>query len=214
VRAVVFDLWNTLADWPVERWSEVRPHVAEQLGLTGEEFDERWYGELAQMREIGPMADALRTFDASPEVVEEIVAMRRGVTQQGLVPIPGALETIAELRARGFRIGLITVCSDDVPALWPETPFHGLFDAEVFSCSVGLRKPDPRIYLLACEQLGVEPREAVFVGDGANDELAGAERVGMTAVLLERPEYEGDWAGRRIRSLPELLQVLGERPGS
>jgi putative hydrolase of the HAD superfamily len=118
------------------------------------------------------------------------------------------LETIAELRARGFRIGLITICSDDVVALWPESAFHGLFDAEVFSCSVGLRKPDPRIYELACEQLGVEPSEALFVGDGANDELAGAERAGMLAVLLQREGEEHDWPGRRIRALPELLEIV------
>lgn len=205
---MIFDLWNTLADWPVEVWGEVRPGVAERLGLTPEEFDERWYGELAKTRELGPMADALRELGASPEVAEQIVALRRGVTQQGLVPVPGAFETIAALRARGFRIGLITICSDDVPALWPETQFHGLFDAEVFSCSVGLRKPDPRIYRLACEQLGVQPSEALFVGDGANDELAGAERVGMSAVLFERPEYEVEWGGRRIRALPELLELV------
>jgi putative hydrolase of the HAD superfamily len=161
------------------------------------------------MREMGPLADALRAFDASPETVEEIAAMRRAVTQQGLVPVPGAVETISELRARGLSVGLITVCTDDVPALWPETSFQGLFDAEVFSCSVGLRKPDPRIYLLACEQLGVEPREALFVGDGANDELAGAERVGMTAVLVERRGEDQDWPGRRIHSLPDLLRLLG-----
>jgi putative hydrolase of the HAD superfamily len=159
------------------------------------------------MRETGPMADALRVLGASPEVAEEIAGIRRAVTEEGLVPAPGALETISELRARGLLIGLITVCTDDVPALWPETEFHGLFDAEVFSSSVGLRKPDPRIYVLACEQLGVEPQEAMFVGDGANDELAGAERVGMTAVLLERDGEERQWAGRRVRSLPELLEL-------
>jgi putative hydrolase of the HAD superfamily len=159
------------------------------------------------MRETGPMADALRVLGASPEVAEEIAGIRRAVTEEGLVPVPGALETISELRSRGLLIGLITVCTDDVPALWPETEFHGLFDAEVFSSSVGLRKPDPRIYLLACEQLGVEPQEAMFVGDGANDELAGAERVGMTAVLLERDGEERQWAGRRVRSLPELLEL-------
>jgi putative hydrolase of the HAD superfamily len=134
--------------------------------------------------------------------------MRRVVTAQGLVPVPGAVETLTELRARGLRLGLITVCMDDVPALWPETPFEGLFDAEVFSCSVGLRKPDPRIYLLACEQLGVEPHEAMFVGDGDNDELAGAERVGMQAVLLDRPGDEREWTGRRIRTLPEVLALV------
>ena len=160
------------------------------------------------MRETGPMAEALRILGASPEVAADIASMRRAVTEEGLVPVPGSIETIAELRHRGFRTGLITVCTDDVPALWPETPFHGLFDAEVFSCSVGLKKPDPRIYLLACEQLGVEPEEAMFVGDGANDELAGAERVGLTAVLLEREGEEQEWAGLRVRSLPELLSRL------
>ena len=205
---MIFDLWNTLADWPVAVWAEVRPGVAERLGLTPEEFDERWYGELAKTRELGPMADALASLGASAEVTQEIVSMRRAVTQQGLVPLPGAVETIAALRSRGLRTGLVTICSDDVPALWPETPFHGLFDAEVFSCSVGLRKPDPRIYELACEQLGVEPEEAVFVGDGANDELAGAERVGMTAILFERPQFDVDWPGRRISALPELLELL------
>jgi putative hydrolase of the HAD superfamily len=161
------------------------------------------------MREVGPIADALSVFEAPPEVIEEVVALRRPVTLQGLVPVPGARETIEELRRRGLGIGLITVCSEDVPELWPETAFHGLFDAEVFSCSVGLRKPDPRIYRLALDELGVLPEEAVFVGDGANDELAGAERVGMTAVMLERPgEEQAEWDGRRIRALPELLDLL------
>jgi putative hydrolase of the HAD superfamily len=212
VRAVIFDLWNTLAEWPDEVWSDVRPQVAARLGLTAEEFESRWFGELAELRETGSTAEALARLDASPRDVEEIVAMRRSITRQGLAPVAGAVETISELRERGLRIGLITVCSDDVPALWAETPFHGLFDAEVFSCSVGLRKPDPRIYELACEQLGVEAREAVFVGDGANDELAGAERVGMTAILLERPAEESPWEGLRIRSLPELLPIV-RHPG-
>jgi putative hydrolase of the HAD superfamily len=208
LRAVVFDLWNTIAEWPVDVWTETRPRVAERLGLTQEEFEERWFGDLAHMREMGPMAEALSVLGASPEAAKDIAGMRRAVTQQGLVPVPGSIETISELRSRGLRIGLITVCTDDVPALWPETPFHGLFDAEVFSCSVGLRKPDPRIYLLACEQLGVEPGEAMFVGDGANDELGGAERVGMTAVLLERDGEEQEWPGQRVRSLPELLELF------
>jgi putative hydrolase of the HAD superfamily len=77
-----------------------------------------------------------------------------------------------------------------------------------------LRKPDPRIYLLACEQLGVPPEDAIFVGDGANDELAGAERVGMRAVLIHRPSEEPpweevrDWNGPRITAVPEVLGLL------
>jgi putative hydrolase of the HAD superfamily len=46
---------------------------------------------------------------------------------------------------------------------------------------------DPRIYEIACERLGVEAGDCLFVGDGANDELPGAERVGMAAVQLRAP---------------------------
>ena len=53
LRAVVFDLWNTIAVWPEDVWAETRPQVAEHLGLTVEEFESRWYGELAHLRETG-----------------------------------------------------------------------------------------------------------------------------------------------------------------
>jgi HAD superfamily hydrolase (TIGR01509 family) len=210
LRAVIFDLWNTIAVWPEDLWAETRPQVAEHLGLTVEEFESRWYGELAHMREQGPMSDVLDLFDLSPEAVERVTALRREVTRKGLVPVPGAVETIATLRERGLKTGLITVCSEDVVSLWEETDFHGLFDAEVFSAAVGLRKPDPRIYRIALEQLGVDAEDAMFVGDGANDELGGAERVGMTAVGVESPtgELPEDWAGQRIRELPELLALV------
>jgi putative hydrolase of the HAD superfamily len=206
---VIFDLWNTLAEWPEERWAELRPRVAERVGLTPEEFDSRWYGELAPLRETRPIADVLALLDLAPEAEAEVASVRRELTRQGLVPVPGALETIAGLRERGLKTGLITVCSEEVALLWEETPFHGLFDAEVFSATCGLRKPDPRIYRLALERLGVEPGEAVFVGDGANDELAGAERVGLRAIGVDSPGGElGDWPGLRVQALPELLELL------
>jgi HAD superfamily hydrolase (TIGR01509 family) len=210
LRAVIFDLWNTIAVWPEDLWAETRPRVAEHLGLSVEEFESRWYGELAHMREMGPMSDVLALFDLTPDDAERVSALRREVTRKGLVPVPGAVETIAALRERGLKTGLITVCSEDVVSLWAETDFHGLFDAEVFSAAVGLRKPDPRIYRIALEELGVDAQDAMFVGDGANDELAGAERVGMTAVGVESPtgELPDDWAGPRIRMLPELLALV------
>jgi len=131
-----------------------------------------------------------------------------------LVPREGAIETIEELRGSGIKVGLITVCTEDVELLWPESEFAGLFDAEIFSNAIGLSKPDPRIYLACCQALGVEPRDAVFVGDGANDELAGARRVGMEAVLIHRPGEEPpwpelrDWDGPRIDALPQILDLV------
>ena len=149
------------------------------------------------------------------EAIHDFLELRRSFTREVLGGArPGAVETLRELRARGIRLGLITVCSEDTVDVWPETPFAGLFDAEVFSSTCGLRKPDPRIYELVLEQLDVKPSEALFVGDGANDELAGAERVGMRVILVHRPGEEPawpelqDWSGPRISSIPEVLQLL------
>ena len=69
-------------------------------------------------------------------------------------------------------------------------------------------KPDPRIYLRACDELGVEPGECLYVGDGANDELAGAQRVGMRPVLIHRPEEKPQWDGPRITSIPDVLDLV------
>jgi putative hydrolase of the HAD superfamily len=138
--------------------------------------------------------------------------MRREWTKRSLQPRPGALETLAELRRRGHKLGLISVCSQDVPHVWDETALGGEFDATVFSCDVGVSKPDPRIYEIACERLGVEPADCLFVGDGANDELPGAVRAGMTALQLRAPgeplTAEGEvWAGPWVERLNDVLSL-------
>jgi len=98
--------------------------------------------------------------------------------------------------------------------VWDESPLALYFDDVVLSCAVGLRKPDPRIYELACERLAVAPDECVFVGDGANDELAGAARVGMRAVCILPPGREEPmWAEARgweptIRDPREVLDLV------
>jgi putative hydrolase of the HAD superfamily len=75
-------------------------------------------------------------------------------------------------------------------------------------------KPDRRIYERACAELGVEPRECLFVGDGANDELRGARDVGMTPVLIHREGEDPPWAnlrewdGLRITAIPQVLELV------
>ena len=118
------------------------------------------------------------------EHVDAHVAARHEFARSALRLRAGALETMTALRGRGVKLGLITVCSEEVPAAWPESELAGLFDAETFSSDCGLIKPEPEIYLTTARALGVEPADAMFVGDGANDELGGAARVGMTPVLF------------------------------
>jgi len=204
-QAVVFDLFETLVDYDDARSREFSSRVARLCGRDPDEFHPVWV-EGRPQRDTGPMAPYLASLGLGEDEIADFLEMRRGWTREIFAaPKTGAVETLREVRARGLRTGLITVCSEDTVDVWPESPFAGLFDVEVFSCSCGLRKPDPRIYRLALEQLGVEPGEAIFVGDGANDELAGAERVGMRAVQVWKRD---DWSGERIDSFEELLDLL------
>ena len=213
-RAVVFDLFDTLVDYDDTRSREFSSSVARLCGRDPDEFHDVWI-EGRPARETGPMAPYLASLGIEEDAMQDFLELRRDWTRGILFkPRDGVVDTLGELRRRGIRTGLITVCSEDVVDVWDETPFAGLFDAEVFSSSCGLRKPDARIYRLALDELGVEPAEALFVGDGANDELAGAERVGMRAVLIHRPDGEPAWPevrawpGPRITAIPEVLELV------
>ncbi len=211
--AVIFDLYDTLVDYDDARSREFSAAVADLLDRDSEEFQHVWR-DGRPIRDTGPLAPYLAQLGIDGHDAERLLEMRRSWSRELLSrPREGAVETLTELRNRGIRTGLITVCSEDAVDVWPETPFADLFDAAVFSCSVGYRKPDPRIYLLACEQLWVEPEAAIFVGDGANDELAGAQRVGMRAVLIHRdgdPTAAQRFSGARVTALSQLLDLLDD----
>jgi putative hydrolase of the HAD superfamily len=218
VRAVIFDLWDTLVPWPVDSGNAFNEHAAERLGVEPERFAEAW-SAARPGRSVGPLLENVRGVLAELGLngadADEIAGLRIDHTRRAFRPCEGAVETLDELRRRGLRLGLISVCGEDVARTWDESPFAGRFDSVVLSCSVGLAKPDPRIYRLAAEELGVAPEECLFVGDGANDELAGAERAGMRAAAILRPGEEEPlwpearaWRGPRLRGLPEVLSLV------
>jgi HAD superfamily hydrolase (TIGR01509 family) len=208
LRAVVFDLWGTLIDASAEELRALRRRTARRAGIEEERFDSLW-AETYRERETGPILPALRAVGIADEALEEILAWRREVIQKALVPADGALDVLADVRRRGLRTGLITMCTQEVSELWPQTELAPLIDESVFSCEVGLAKPDPRIYELLCERLEVAPADALYVGDGANDELPGAERAGMRAVLLDGPSAPA-WGGERIPALRELTSLIDD----
>lgn len=104
-----------------------------------------------------------------------------------LVPDPGVLETLRALKSCGLKVGLTSNCGPDVPRLWQSVPLSTLMDVSVFSCAVGVRKPDPKIYTAVCTRLGVEAAACIYVGDGSSEELYDAAQVGMYPVLKRVP---------------------------
>jgi putative hydrolase of the HAD superfamily len=213
--AVIFDLWQTLVPWPVAVDRRRQAELARVLGAADpERFSEVWIRRRRE-RELGPIEPHLRSIADELELtgnIETVMTMRQEWTFESLLPRDDALPTIDELRRRGHRLGMISACSQEVADVWERTVFADLFDSAVFSCSVGFSKPDPRIYAVACDELGVEAGDCLFVGDGANDELPGAERAGMAAVQLRPPGEpltpEGErWQGRYVARLSDVLEL-------
>jgi putative hydrolase of the HAD superfamily len=112
-------------------------------------------------------------------------------------PRPRMLAAIRRIRAEGLRTAALT---NNWRKDGPADP-HGLraeFDVFVESAAVGLRKPDPRIYALVCDALGVVPARAAFLDDiGRN--LKSARALGMTTIKVDDPDA----------ALRELEGVLG-----
>lgn len=109
-----------------------------------------------------------------------------------------------DLRAAGYRVAVVTNNIRDWEAIWTSTIPLDLFDVVIDSCVVGLRKPDPEIYLLACEQLGVEPDESVFLDDMELN-VEGARAVGMAGIHVRG-------VPAALAELDALVQARG-RPG-
>jgi putative hydrolase of the HAD superfamily len=218
VRAVVFDLWDTIVDFVPAEGEALHRRIARRIGVPFERFQEVWYSEDAmRRRNVGPIAPCFAAAFEALRVnadVDELVGWRRDLTRNALVPRQGLLETLAELRERDLRIGLVSNCTEDVAMVWADTSFARFFDSAIFSATAGCAKPEPAIYRLVCAQLGVEPAECLFVGDGANDELRGAARLGMTPVLIHAdgkdPHWEDlrDWDGLRITSVMHVLDLV------
>lgn len=213
---MIFDLWDTLVLWDVPASHVLYGQMAAHAGVATDVMTRAWQ-DMHIERSTGPLAEnmlaVLARTGADPAHVDALSELRRAHTREVLVAREGTIETLEELKHRGFKVGLISVCSGDVEDVWDDTALAPHFDDVVLSCTVGMRKPDPEIYRLACERLGVEADECLFVGDGANDELAGAERVGMKSVCILRPGAdEALWPEARgwdptIRTLPEVLEL-------
>jgi putative hydrolase of the HAD superfamily len=216
IRAVVFDLFGTLIDdSPPAEYGTFLAETAAALGTDPERFHKLWdVHDVA--RYTGPIEECFEAICAELGVADygPALALRLERLRDLLVPRPDAVETLHELRARGFRLGMISNASSELSGLWAGSAFEPLFDAVLFSADERMMKPDPRLYARMAELLGVAAEECLFVGDGAYRELQGAAGAGMTPILIRAPhdewEHEGTigWDGQRISALSEVLALV------
>ena len=127
--------------------------------------------------------------------------------------LPSVLSTLDCLRARPRRLALISNADVTEGAGWSASPLASRFETVIFSFDVGLAKPEPEIYELCMERLGVVAADCVFVGDGGSDEFTGARSAGIPSICTtefssdifpERAVAQASNADCVIQSLSEL----------
>ena len=117
--------------------------------------------------------------------------------------------TLAELRARGLVVGLISNTDRDAEPLCAELGVGGHFDFILSSCTVGYEKPDLRIFQAALALAGVTPQEAIHVGDQYKSDVVGALGAGIKPLLLDRYGMLAHLDGCvHIASLSEIVKHL------
>jgi putative hydrolase of the HAD superfamily len=125
---------------------------------------------------------------------------------------PETTDVLMRLRTEGMSLGLISNTFVPAHTLDDHLRREGLlefFPVRVYSCDLGVRKPNPRIFRLALERLGAEADRSLFVGDRLDVDVKGANRVGMISVLKAatlpdggvRPRYHI----RRLSEVPALI---------
>jgi putative hydrolase of the HAD superfamily len=116
-----------------------------------------------------------------------------------LAPNKAMIGFLGELRDRGYRLAMLTNNVREWEPRWRAMlPVDDLFEVVVDSAFVGLRKPDPAIYRLTCDRLGVAPERCLFVDDVEANCSAAAD-LGMTAVLYRSSD----------QAIAEMREALG-----
>lgn len=158
------------------------------------------------------LAQAFERLGLSPEseLVREVADAYSSEREARVAPFPGAVETLAELRRRGHRLGLLTNGGARLQRAKIERyDLAPLFDAIRVEGEVGIGKPFPEAFAGALAALGADGESAAMIGDDLEADVAGAQAAGLLAIWVDHRE-RGPRAGVRpdrvVRALAELLE--------
>jgi putative hydrolase of the HAD superfamily len=202
LNAAIFDIGGVLTVSPVTRIK----HYCASNGISDEVRFEIFGGHDGlwsrfERSELNPV-EFVGEFDTATAVCGASASGEQFLEWffQGFEPRPEMIAVVRHLRGR-VKLGSITNnVARDMPAERRTSglDIQSLFDVVVESAIEGIRKPDPKIYQLACDRMGVEPQHAVFLDDlGAN--LKGAKALGMATIKVDETSS----------AIAELEEALG-----
>ncbi|MFN0206283.1 MAG: HAD family hydrolase [Planctomycetota bacterium] len=235
IRAVFFDAGNTLFYEAPTRF-EIYTSAARELGLSvtletvraamhrehehlprieGESarYTDRWFRAYvpAVFRSLGASEQQL------DGLLESLLDRYRKTVK--LVLFPETLATLEELRRRKFTIGIISNWSPRLMVHLERLGIVSILDFILISAVEGIEKPNPQLFHRACERAGVEPHEAIHVGDHPANDAAGARAAGVHGILINRENDKNELLASVktqdatipvIRSLSEIFTFLGD----
>jgi REG-2-like HAD superfamily hydrolase len=173
----------------VELEARVWAAMSECRSLRRDEPAWRGYWREVVRRSVG--ADDVRVLDTLYEHYAHPAAWRVG---------PGARACLDALARARIGLGVISNWDTRLGKLLERLGLGETFDVVVVSGEVGFEKPDPRVFHIACERLGVEPSRLLHVGDREDDDVEGARAAGCRSL----------WYGRDVRDFDELrTSILG-----
>lgn len=229
IRAVFFDAGHTLL--------HAHPSVGEiysqetaklGIGVSGAEFTRvfvpvfrEFVREYAAQQKASDELDRAMWEEIGRRVYERIPALRRLDFRLWFETIhrrfgdsdvwrffPDAVPTLAELRRRGYRLGVVSNWDTRLRAIAEGLGLTAMVDALVISAEAGVRKPNPGIFDVALERVGVRAEEAMHVGDLLEEDVEGARRAGVRPVLMDREGRANAANVAVIRTLEDLLTSL------
>jgi HAD superfamily hydrolase (TIGR01493 family) len=216
-KAIVFDLWNTLA----YNDSKEVPifHLERKFGLKMEDYKkiERAF----MMQKFPSVLDAAKHIcefmgkEPTNEIIRDLLDIW-DLTRIHFALFPDTIPVLEEL---GKKYKLALISNTDCFTMKPffEAGYKKYFNYIAFSYETCMLKPDPKLFRLVLRNLGVKPEEAVMVGDNLHDDVQAAENVDMQAVLIKRDPKEfkfvPSWVEKgtyekTISSLKELEKSL------
>lgn len=243
VRAVLFDYGHTLVDFGrtqeamMEAYGQIRERIEAALYIEAPEVGHLIDRVAAEVDRIVAQSyadrrmqelDLVNVFDevllgalgltVPHDVIRHIVALDHSAFSRTIVVAPEVLDVLHGLRVMGLRLGLVSnvaLLPDLMQADLDALGIGPLLDTVSFSSGVGYRKPDPRIFRATLDRLGVQPEDAVFVGDRLYDDIQGAQAVGLRAVQTRQFRAEEDLDVRpdavieHLEELPGVLEAWG-----
>ena len=226
-KVICFDLFSTLVDVGSVPISVGR-FTADILGMDKERWNELCFSEHHEICQSTVAADVIRTLVNkdnhlfSEDMIQQAAFERQNRFNYALESHiqEDVLEGIKALKRDDYVLILVSNASSDEVVAWPQSPLCQYFDHSVFSCSVGLKKPDRAIYEHACALAGISTNEGVFVGDGGSNELIGAKRAGMSVLMMtrflnekkfDRRQLFGPYIDGEVKSTSEVLEWFNAR---